>query len=1120
MIGSDTDGANNDSNSGALLTHSNQQRQQSGDSNNVIYHQSNNCNNSSSQPQAAWPNKQLSLSTELLANNTDTSSSIVLEGQAEQNASTRTDTTNSPRSGVNVVGIGSDNNAARTGGNHSSAPNSHRIYINESVQKMGNRQQRYYQINENSNQQQQMVADQSPQRSAQNSIDSRRKSEPSSQLIVDLTTPRVLAKTQTTLLSANQQNGEHSSQVRSGCNDDSDRESWSFNQVGLPQLLNKSDRSFVPGKQQVSTGDVSSRFKVNESSSFNQTLGPNNNNSDISERVAPYYYSDLKSEEQRQALLSIVQQKSLSPPPQLLSRSTDQSSTRLAPKSATMHSSQARMLSENLAQRQQQQQSDGNNGLGCHPQSTSNITRNIDKLFDVNETADNRRTRMTAVQSMLALNDTSSGKDVIDSSHLSSYQTTTESMSSGYCSGDLKSKNFCKSKSLENISQKSSASSETDLVAGGGKGVGALVVDVDKLGNPVYENIRRSDKLMNAINNSTTCLSTSSSRHTRKPAALSLAPPQPLALVKSSSAYNFKEKNHNHSDESMDSILGSSLDDDDDDESLNEDADSSSLDIIDEIKISSTDNHLTDISQLIEQLKSNHSKLSEEYKSTLIRISKTVSSKNKQINDSVKSEKLNKKLQLLEIKSKKCESRSKNQLALIHMMEKVLRQTKARAGSNFASAHSAGSSIDDSVCSSSIELSSSKPSSSAHLDHSSPCLSSLHHHHDYHQTGYRAGKIEPTFSNGSRRTNQDTSNSSSSSSSSHSSNNSGHQHGNDNHSRSTANVIKAIVTEAESPASRLLTASRVAAAADKGGEKEELDNNNKRKSKDQMSLSTRHQQSLQRKAAVTAATGDSTKTFDTHQPKKSSDGGIVSKTITDIERRSSYATFDDDDDEDNNDNDDEHVNNSFNSFSTDNISESQQQQQKSDNLINNSSVGVNGLHGLIRDDEDFIEFLSIEGSNHRSSQFEASQFSASDFSTTTTDSESSRKPLAVTAELDEPPSDEPPSKHLFTTNGYKSNHKTTNTGILKSAKKSIVNSGSRNDIANNNNNNNIVSHHNHRQIPVKYNTNDNEGDDDGDDADEKRNKFNKVLGNVIDVMDVCPMNNMSKCSPVNNRASC
>lgn len=236
-----------------------------------------------------------------------------------------------------------------------------RIYIDDSGFKMGNRQQGQYQINNVGGKQ---AAESAPLRVQVGHKEQglRKNDANNSHLIVDLTTPRVLAKTQTNLSQA-AGNNSTAANITSQQNSDlqHNRDSWSLNQVGLPQPI----ASTTNNSQQASSGSSSAAAKKQtaflDSSSSNQAINLNYSDQDelsslsqLKEQkaicTAPYYYSDLKSEEQRNALLNIVQQKSLSPPPQLLSRSTDQSSTRLGPKSATLHSSRAHLLNENLPQ--------------------------------------------------------------------------------------------------------------------------------------------------------------------------------------------------------------------------------------------------------------------------------------------------------------------------------------------------------------------------------------------------------------------------------------------------------------------------------------------------------------------------------------------------------------------------------------------------------------------------------------------------------------------------------------------------------------------------------------------------------------------------------------------------
>lgn len=232
-----------------------------------------------------------------------------------------------------------------------------RIYVNESIQKMGNKQHGHYQVKINSNHQlesprkyqQQVVKDESSHSLKPNELQN-------SQLIVDLTTPRVLAKTQTTLLPTTNNNQQTTN--------------WSINQVGLPQPVPQRNGNIskqlnnLPVLADKTNQDTATHKFVNDFTSNN--TNNKDNKAQIFERSAPYYYSDLKSEEQRKALLSIVQQKSLSPPPKLLSRSTDQSSTRLALKSATFQPTSIINNDNCLIKIQDKQQNDSitSNGNG------------------------------------------------------------------------------------------------------------------------------------------------------------------------------------------------------------------------------------------------------------------------------------------------------------------------------------------------------------------------------------------------------------------------------------------------------------------------------------------------------------------------------------------------------------------------------------------------------------------------------------------------------------------------------------------------------------------------------------------------------------------------------------
>lgn len=710
------------------------------------------------------------------------------------------------------------NNSYPIGTSTASNQLTNRIYINDSVVdgKMGNRQQRQYQVANNG-----AIKHQLESPLGQNKISSRNKNDQasrSSQLIVDLTTPRVLAKTQTTLQSA--PTSAQTLQQQSAAQTRDSTDVWpasSINRLGLPV---HQDAVFAQSRNNnTGTGSTGPRTRTHEISI--KSFGSNEANSKVAasfERTAPYYYSDLKSEEQRQALLSIVQQKSLSPPPKLLSRSTDQSSTRLALKSATLHAGQARVLSESLLARQQQRSKNGGQqqvGSGSTGQFSSvcNVAKNIDRLFDSPTQIASREDERMRVQSMLTLNESCCKND---NSNQDSIQTNAESISSGYYSGDLqRNKSLTsKSKSLENLSQNAA--------------------DSQKLRVPVYENIRRTDKLMSAINKSTNL------------------------------------------ENSMDSIFGSeSLEDEDDDDDHNES--DSSLDIIDEIKISSSSNdQLSDISQLIEQLKNNHSKLSDEYRSTLLRISKIINSNDSRTSDGhhLKNEKLAKRLQLLKRKSKRCETRSKNQLALIQMMEKVLKQSKFRAINNASTA------ANNLAAQSSPDVGS-KSTDKGLLRHSPKT-------DDQPTTG---GRLDSGSKSEQLKM----------------------------YPVKKSPVIKAIVTESD-----IGEASRRANA---GPNLEQKKSNDNQKPAVEVSSSSASSAALEKKGA--AGSG-----------------------------------YDRDGDEDSGGSTDD-----SSSISSEAMA---QEKPSTDN-------------GTIRDEEDFIEFLSTEGSSHRS-QFEASQFSASDFNTSNSES--------------------------------------------------------------------------------------------------------------------------------------
>lgn len=917
-----------------------------------------------------------------------------------------------------------------------------RIYVNEynsPTGVMGNKQHRQYQINAvqsntaNSNQNSCTKVNGSSEHNNMH-----RKSD--CQLIVDLTTPRVLARTQTTLLSANDLTNNQL--VNS-----EQKNSLSVNQVGLPHILDHNgdnNSSTMPSK---STYDELKEQRqplcdVKQLKNSRELLDKTEQGQSTGERSAPYYYSDLKSEDQRLALLNIVQQKSLSPPPQLLSRSTDQSSTRLALKSATLHSTQARLSSESLTQRQQRQLKANHDknalkklGKGEFS-STSSIAKDIDDLFcglpDKTPLKD-RESKISAVQSMLALNSGSNNNDVIniDSSRLSSFQTTSDSVSSGYCSSELKSKNFGRSKSLDNINQTNSLieqSPNTELL------------NIEKSRNPVYENIRRSDKLMSALHNSTTCLSTSGNRECRKTKYV-----QDKVLEGSS-----------------DSILGSSLDGSD-----------SSLDIIEEMKMSpSIDSSLTDITQLIEQLKTNHSKITEEYKSTLVNISKTINAKNSQLNGNPKSERLARRLQLLEMRSKKCESRSKNQLALIQMMEKVLRQSRMRALScsdgkqlqqlNRFDSHSNNCMI-------------SEPQSISQRDQlcSSPCLS-----FDYQKHQKSDSLSTEAFPNARKQerasplSNNLSGNSKSLGGKNQSSTRVDEKSG---LTKGKQSVIKAIVTEGKNPIAAASTTKFVTSNSTSKTPKVD--------SKQQLtlSLSTLHQQSLQNSAK-------NLNPFVT-QSKKATNGVVNEKKSLNAGLRSNNPFC---------------RGGSVNGDADDSASSSTASSSIENEVQLNPIDNSPDLMG--RDDEDFIEFLSADGSNHaHRSQFGGSQFSASDFNTSS-NSESSASGAGAEPFNATQTSMISKNKQHYLKNGL------ITTGILKNSK--INRSNECRTIENNNN-----SGKSNNKINVACT--DARGDDiDGNSAITKStdsNKFNNVLGNVIDV-DVCPMNN--QCSPVNNQASC
>lgn len=227
-----------------------------------------------------------------------------------------------------------------------------------------------------------------------------------SQLIVDLTTPRVLAKTQTTISSASTSHSSSSSSSTASSRAQPRKLSpgWppssSINQVGLPDMnsapsFNRTmSMSMLENMTLPPVGSTlrPNSYKVDKSNGLTYIeQGTNNNSGSMSSssnnNTAPYYYSDLKSEEQREALQSIVQHKSLSPPPKLLSRSTDQSITRLTLKSATLHPNRPQVSYESLASTLRPAKSftvvnDGFYGAKLNSFSSSaDIAGAVDKMF-------------------------------------------------------------------------------------------------------------------------------------------------------------------------------------------------------------------------------------------------------------------------------------------------------------------------------------------------------------------------------------------------------------------------------------------------------------------------------------------------------------------------------------------------------------------------------------------------------------------------------------------------------------------------------------------------------------------------------------------------------------------
>lgn len=946
------------------------------------------------------------------------------------------------------------------------------IELNE----MGNQQQRQYNV-------QQVGAEISSQR---------RQSDANSQLIVDLTTPRVLARTQTTLMALD--------------NQPSPSQAYSINQVGLPQVHSASQNSTTQtgSTRPAQMGAVSQSYQANENNiTTNCEPTPSQDvvlsdpvgesKTAVIERTAPYYYSDLKSEEQQRALMNIVHQKSLSPPPQLLSRSTDQSSTRLAPRSATLHSSHARTLSENLAQRQRQrvleeafnlkESGDSisawakrNRSSIKESSSTTNIAKNIDELFErpLLEQHSNMaaKTDATTAQSMLTLNECHQGHLPFRPAHPA---TNIESVSRGYRrAGELKrSKNLSKSKSLDNISQKPLTESLPSKFSV----------------NPVYENIRRSNKLLTAINDAADCFSSASTWTDATKSKLAAA-----------SA---------NSDESMDSILGSSLDESDSDS-----------DIIDEIKISSTDNHLNDISDLIEQLKINHSKLTEEYKSTLVRISKTINSRSAQKSNS---DKLTRRLHLLQLRSKRCESRSKNQLALIQMMEKVLRQSKMRAlnaGSNSSAANRLSASVSNQPLASSNDSTAgeSLPSFISNGDLASVAVvpaeavkCSENHAGQEKQSAVLLERRKSSEADGATKpiesadagyklgvtatastpTGEDKGESSSDAP----------KRATPPGKQSTASqeIIKAIVTEKE--ADPCAVQRSMASIKDSESQAEPVNVNDRQVIN---GLKAEGGISSKKNNAVTKRILDIEKR----------QSGCLQKQKSNEEQRAKNPFYSNGNSED-----------SVGSSKSDGASKAAQEAISKTTSHETARESSKSLRSscFMRDEDDFIEFLSDDLGSHRS-QFEASQFSASDFNTSTSASESSTSGVAsdsMNSTLSNAgggkqvnKSSEKPAWRDYQRDGDASRGQQNGScasagqqlagGILKKA--------SRRASFKENNGCSAAS-----LQPAKS------GKKGGGDraaaiGQESSEKFKNVLGNVIDV-DVCPtVSNMSQCSPVNNQA--
>lgn len=790
-------------------------------------------------------------------------------------------------------------------------------------------------------------------------------SDTNSQLIVDLTTPRVLAKTQTTLLPTTQDDFNNQ------------KNSCSINQVGLPQYnqnvipstsISISHQTISPDHTKTIMIHVDSPpARLNNGST--QTLEASNNNQiqghlhlqqqqhqqqqhqNSLTRSAPYYYSDLKSDDQRRALMNIVQQKSLSPPPQLLSRSIDQSSTRLASHTnLSSRGSQSKLSQNNLEL----------GPLRVSPLASSespnsiNINRNIDRLFEsakrdagankkkvfqslltlASQPSSTTSVESAAPNSMIDHRELTNG-DQIDGSSFSHERQQDTTKTSCLSSGAL----ISKSKSLENINGLSKNNNMTATTR-----------------NPVYENITRTDKLLNAIR------SNNNSSPTRQ--------------------YDNNDNYHRHqeqmigfkshinlSEDSIDSILSSSLSDS---------VSGSRFDLLNDVKISNSENCSEDISQLIEQLKLCHLKLTEDYKSTMSKISSIVIKDDQTNCDS----RMNRKLTLLENKSKKCEQRIQNQLALINMMEKILNQTNKQ---HLGEKQSINSENND---------------SEQHQYHNQQ--QNLNHSHDKNMNKQTDNSNDKTIkSNGLNTT--------------------------------SSTIMKAIVTEQDNSAN-FCTANIASANVNGQFKLDEVD------------------------------TGRSTATSN----------GISS---------SSSEQTNDATNKDHRNSDDDECNQSA-------ISSSSHSRRSDDK----QSLNESGLD-LMRDDEDFIEFLTSHNSCQQSqfgaSQFDASQFSASDFNTSTSASESSG---TGKDSLNSPISTTTPPTTAATNNNYNINNNNNNINndnnfTIKTLPAGILK---------------VASKDKSEPPTTRQHNDDNDKDHMQDDANFHIVSERKgSLGNVIDVVDLC-----------------